>query len=42
MLTALAGWVWLGQRPDAAGALGMVVLFACGVVLPWWEDRRAR
>jgi S-adenosylmethionine uptake transporter len=42
MLTALAGWLWLGQRPDASGAVGMGVLFACGVVLPWWQDRRAR
>lgn len=38
-LTALGGWLLLGQAPDAKGVVGMVVLFACGVLLPLAEAR---
>ncbi len=46
MLTALGGWVLLGQVPDRAGMLGMAVLAVFGMVVPFarerWEARAAR
>jgi drug/metabolite transporter (DMT)-like permease len=34
LLTALAGWAFLGEIPDTLGRIGMAVLFVCAVALP--------
>lgn len=34
-LSAVLGWLFLGQVPDSTGLIGMAVLFAAGVALPF-------
>ena len=39
-LTALGGWLLLGQAPGTQGLAGMALLFVSGVALPLLDERR--